>query len=235
MKYERLVADNAATLAIDHRTRSRNSTQDQTVLGHIANVTRLVKLAKVIAMVVLAIAGTLTAPGTAAAGENPADFIRILGNQALEVIRSDMSLGEKASYFHQMLRQDFDLPDMSRFVLGPYWRVASAGQRQEFCGLFEDHLVRFYGERFAQYGGESLRMTGSRTDPDGVVVTSQILRPRAPPIELDWRLGVSDGRYKITDVTVDGVSMVLTQRSEFASVIERNGGQVAALLATMRE
>ncbi|HEV7995429.1 MAG TPA: ABC transporter substrate-binding protein [Stellaceae bacterium] len=46
---------------------------------------------------------------------------------------------------------------------------------------------------------------------------------------------MSDGRYKITDVTVDGVSMVLTQRSEFASVIERNGGQVAALLATMRE
>ena len=46
---------------------------------------------------------------------------------------------------------------------------------------------------------------------------------------------MSDSRYKITDVTVDGVSMVLTQRPEFASVIERNGGQAAALHATMRE
>jgi phospholipid transport system substrate-binding protein len=78
-------------------------------------------------------------------------------------------------------------------------------------------------------------MTGSRTDPDAVVVTSQILRPEGPPIEVDWRLGVIDGRYKITDVTIDGVSLALTQRSELASVIERSGGQVSVLLATMSE
>jgi phospholipid transport system substrate-binding protein len=146
-----------------------------------------------------------------------------------------MTLNDKAVYFHQLLRQDFDLDGMSRFVLGPYWRVASEDQRQEFCRLFEDHLVRFYGEQLAQYGGESFRMTGSRNDPAAVIVTSQILRPQAPPIEVDWRLGVRDGLYKITDVAIDGVSMALTQRAEFASVIERNGGQVAVLLATMRE
>jgi phospholipid transport system substrate-binding protein len=99
----------------------------------------------------------------------------------------------------------------------------------------EDYLVRFYGQRFAQYGGESLRVTGSQTDPAGVIVTSQIIRPQGPPIEVDWRLGVSDGRYKISDVVVDGVSMALTHRSDFAAIIQRNGGQVTGLLATMRE
>jgi phospholipid transport system substrate-binding protein len=68
-----------------------------------------------------------------------------------------------------------------------------------------------------------------------VIVTSQIIRSQGPPIAVDWRLGVSDGRYKISDVSIDDVSMALTQRSEFAAIIQRNGGRVAGLLATMRE
>jgi len=198
-------------------------------LGFVA----VVELARAIALVV--IVGVLVTPSFAAAGEDPADFIRILGNQALEVIRSSATLDQKATYFHQMLRQDFDLTDTSRFVLGPYWRGASGAQRREFRSLFEDYLVHYYGQQFAQSGGESLRVNGSRTDPAGVMVTSQIIRPQGPPIEVDWRLAVSDGRYKISDVSIDGVSMALTQRSEFAAIVQRNGGRVAGLLATMRE
>jgi len=78
-------------------------------------------------------------------------------------------------------------------------------------------------------------VNGSRTDPAGVIVTSQIIRPQEPPIEVDWQLVVSDGRYRISDTSIDGVSMALAQRSEFAAIIQRNGGQVAGLLATIRE
>jgi len=187
-----------------------------------------------IAAALVVVAGILAAPGPAAAGEYPADFISALGNQGLAVIRSNAAIDQKAAYFHQVLRQDFDLARISRFGLGPYWRVASERERQEFASLLEDHLVRFYGRRFAEYGGESLRVTGSRTDHDGVIVTSQIIRPQGSPIAVEWRLGLSDGRYKISDVIVDGVSMALTQRSEFAATIQRNGGQVAGLLAAMR-
>jgi phospholipid transport system substrate-binding protein len=194
-----------------------------------------VKLARVVTIALVVIAGVLVTPRFAAAGENPTDFIGILGNQGLKVIRSSATLDQKVTYFRQMLRQDFDLTDISRFVLGPYWRIATKAQRREFCSLFEEHLVRFYGQRFAQYGGEALRVNGSRSDPAGVIVTSQIIRPQGPPIAVDWRLVVSDGRYKISDVSIDGVSMALTQRSEFATIVQRNGGQVAGLLATMRE
>ncbi len=187
-----------------------------------------------IAAALVVVAGILAAPGPAAAGEYPADFISALGNQGLAVIRSNAAIDQKAAYFHQVLRQDFDLARISRFGLGPYWRVASERERQEFASLLEDHLVRFYGRRFAEYGGESLRVTGSRTDHDGVIVTSQIIRPQGSPIAVEWRLGLSDGRYKISDVIVDGVSMALTQRSEFAATIQRNGGQVAGLLAALR-
>jgi phospholipid transport system substrate-binding protein len=124
---------------------------------------------------------------------------------------------------------------MSRFVLGPYWRATNAAQQQEFRTLFEDYLLHFYGRRLMQYGGQSFRVTGSRTDGAGIVVTSQILRRYGPPIAIDWRLGISDGRYKIDDVAIEGVSMALARRSEFAAVIARDGGQVEGLLALLRE
>jgi len=172
----------------------------------------------------------------AAADTGPAEFVRALGSEALGVIRTDMPATQKQAFFHQLLEQNFDLPGIARFVLGPRWRTASEPEKQEFSGLFEDYIVRVYSERFAQYRGETLRVIGSRADPEGALVTSEIVRPGgAPPIKIDWRLTAGDGLYKISDVIIDGVSMGASERSEFASIIQRSGGQVQGLLTTMRE
>ena len=96
----------------------------------------------------------------------------------------------------------------------------------------ENHLLHFFGERLTQYGGESFRVTGSRTDPAGVIVTSQIIRPLGPPIAVDWQLRARRGLYKVSDVIVDGVSMAFAQRSEIGVIIQRNGGQLTGLLMT---
>jgi phospholipid transport system substrate-binding protein len=170
-----------------------------------------------------------------AADTGPAEFVRTLGNEALGVIRADTPPAQKQVFFHQLLQQNFDLPGIARFVLGPHWRTASEPEKQEFLRLFEDYIVRVYSERFAQYRGETLRVTGSRADPEGAIVTSEILRPGgAPPIKVDWRLTARDGLYKISDVIIDGVSMGVTERSEIAAMIQRSGG-VPGLLAIMRE
>jgi ABC-type transporter MlaC component len=78
-------------------------------------------------------------------------------------------------------------------------------------------------------------VTGRRTNPGGVIVTSQIVPRHGAPIAVDWRLEISDRYYKIEDVTIAGVSMGLTQRSEVAQSTARQGGQLQTLLATMRQ
>ncbi len=190
--------------------------------------------AKGLVLALAVIAGFSAGVRPAAADEAPVAFIRTLGTQAVSVIRSPIPLFEKAAYFDQLVRQDFDLTGICRFVLGPYWRVSSLADRQQFCDGFADRMVRFYGRQLAQYGDGDFVVTGSRTDPGGVVVTSQIVRPQASAIAVDWRLGVSDGHYKIEDVAIDGASMALTERSEIAAQIARDGGQVEMLLAAMR-
>jgi phospholipid transport system substrate-binding protein len=182
------------------------------------------------------IAGLFWAPRPAAADDAPTAFIGSLGQQALAVIhRPDLSVDGKAAYFRQLLRQDFDLTGISRFVLGPYWRVASPGERQEFSDLLAQRLIDVYGRRLAQAGNGNFVVSGSRTAPDGVIVTSRIIPWQGAPIAVDWRLAVSDGHYAIEDVTIDGVSMAVAERSEIEEQIARDGGQLTLLLAGMRE
>jgi phospholipid transport system substrate-binding protein len=172
----------------------------------------------------------------AAAAADPAAVITSLGNQALEVLGNNVDPKLRVARFRQLFSEDFDVPGIARFVLGRYWRVATEPQQQEFVKLFADYIALAYSNRLAEYSGETLRVTGSRPAPDGSVVSSEIVRPNgAPPAKVDWVLTPHDGAYKISDVVVEGVSMAVTQRSEFASVIQRNGGQVQGLITALRQ
>jgi phospholipid transport system substrate-binding protein len=172
----------------------------------------------------------------AAAAADPAAVVSNLGTRALEVLGKDATQSQRVARFRELLREDFDVPGIARFVLGRYWNIATEEQRAEFVKLFEDYIAIAYATRLAEYTGEQFKVTGTRPDSDGAIVSSQILRPAgAAPVKVDWRLTGHNGVYKINDVTVDGISMAVTQRSEFASVIQHNGGQVQGLIAMLRQ
>jgi len=171
-----------------------------------------------------------------ATGETPAEFIQTLGKDLLAEMRSAASLDQKEAYFRQMLRQDFDMDEIARFVLGPYWRTASPEQQQEFRALLENHIMHSHGRRLAETGGGNFSVTGSRTDPNGVVViTGEFVPPQGTRTKVDVQLSIVDGFYRIQDVAFDNVSMVSSYRSEIASVLASHGGQLEALLTAMRE
>ena len=182
------------------------------------------------------IAGILLSARPAAAAADPAAVITNLGNQALQVLGSNVDPSQRVVRFRQLFSQDFDVPGIARFVLGRYWQIATPQQQQEFIGLFTSYIAVAYSDRLAEYSGETLRVTGSRAAADGAMVSSEIVRPNgAPPAKIDWLLTQENGAYKISDVIVEGVSMAVTQRSEFASVIQRNGGQVQGLITALRQ
>jgi phospholipid transport system substrate-binding protein len=178
---------------------------------------------------------SLGAAVPALAALDPGTFIDNMGNQALAVLSPASSPEQRVVAFRALFRRDFDVPQIARFVLGPYWLVATPTQQQEFVRLFTNYVALAYSTRLAQYSGERLVVTGWRPLPGGAVVTSNVSRPGGgQPVVIDWRLTRHDGTYKVDDVVVDGISMAITERSEFASVIQRNGGNVQALLAALR-
>ena len=170
------------------------------------------------------------------AAADPAAVINNLANRVLEVLGKNPTPAQKLARFQELFRADFDVPGIARFVLGRYWKTATPEQQEEFVKLFEDHIALVYSSQLAAYSGETLKVTGSRPGPEGAIVASEIVRPTgAPPVKVEWYLTDRNGAYKINDVVVDGISMAVTHRSEFAAVIQRNGGQVQGLITQLRE
>ncbi|HLJ22247.1 MAG TPA: ABC transporter substrate-binding protein [Stellaceae bacterium] len=173
------------------------------------------------------VAGTSVLPMAQAAPSKEAEtFISNLANEALKDLSDKLPEPELEKHFKTLLDKNFDMPRISRFVLGRYWNGATDKEKQDFQSLFEAYVVRAYSIRFSEYSGETVKVTGSRSDsPENTVVASQITQPdNAPPVHVDWVVRKDGDAFHIADVSVDGVSMVLTQKQEFAAVIERSGG-----------
>jgi len=168
----------------------------------------------------------------ARAADEPAAFIQTLGDQAIQILQNkDMGRKEREAAFTKLFTQGFDVEQIGRFVIGPrYWGVATPQQQQDYLKLFATYVVAVYANRFSQYSGEKFTVGASRPDPEGATVTSQIIRPNGgPPINIAWKIAKVGSVYKIRDVIAENLSMAVTQRAEFSSVIERNGGGNAGI------
>jgi len=176
----------------------------------------------------------LVAPRPAAA-QDAGTFVATLGQQAIQVLGPSVPEAQRLARFRILFQNDFDLAGISQFVLGRYWRVATPQEQQEFLGLFHEYLVRAYSARLGQYAGEQFRVIGGRPYGAETIVTSEIVRHNGTPVQVDWYLINGSGRLLITDVYVGGISMKVTQRDEFAAVIQRSGGRVAGLIAELRQ
>ena len=174
-----------------------------------------------------------TASSAAPPVVNPPDAVAFM-NQLWDRAVEDPAVRE--ARFRELFHEDFDCPDIARFVLGRYWRAASEHEQRELVTLFEDYAVYVYTARLGDFAGDTFKICGSRSDGDGVIVSTDVMSAGAQtPLRIDWRLGYDNGAYKINNPIVEGISMMVTQRSEFASVDQRNGGHVGNLIAMMRE
>ncbi len=168
----------------------------------------------------------------AAPANDASAFIDGLVNQALaDLGNKQLSPQDRESKFRALLLSDFDMTRISRFVLGRYWKEANDQEKQKFQKLFEEYVVHSYAARLSGYSGQQVKIVGSRAEGDNAfIVMTQILQPNdAPPAKVDWRVRKDGNDFKIVDVDVEGVSMLVTQREEFGTVIQRNGGTVAGL------
>jgi phospholipid transport system substrate-binding protein len=121
-----------------------------------------------------------------------------------------------------------------KFVLGRYWNQATPEQQQQFLDLFTQIIIETYSTRFKSYTTEKFKVMGSRPEADGgVTVLTEIVRPNGPPILIDWKIFKKNNELRIYDVVLEKISMGITQRSEFASVIQKGGGNIMAIITAL--
>ena len=175
------------------------------------------------------------APAAATTIEKSRQLIIWLSDQAIDVLRDpDATLEKREGTFHDLLRDGFGLDYIGQFVLGRSWRKASKAQRADFLALFDAFVIKTYARRLGEYSGETFVVKGARTvgKKGDVVVQTQINRPEKPALAVDWRVRDIKGEHKIIDVVVEGISMAITQRQDFAAVTRKSG--VDGLIKVLR-
>ena len=141
-------------------------------------------------------------------------------------------LVDREKEFSAILRAGFDIELIGRFVIGRYWRSASEDQREDYLELFGDFIVATYTPRFSSFAGETVEVTRTQAIDDmDVLVVTEIRRDGRQTFQTGWRIRLRDGEPRIIDVMVEGLSLAVTQRDEFSSVLRRQG--VDGLLAIM--
>ena len=180
------------------------------------------------ALAALAITLTVARPPVAAAAEATSVVSTLVASALGTLSDKQLSAHDRDQRLRSLLEQDFDVPHIARFVLGTYWDNASDGERQTFIGLFEEWIVTSYTDGFKDYHGETIQVTGSRrSGNDTIIVSSEIVALNGEHgAKLDWILHRDADSYKIINISIEGMSLVMIERDQMLAVVAHHGGTV---------
>ena len=178
-------------------------------------------------------------PMAQALPEGPQAAVRELIDRILDSLKPDIARAERERRFERILHDGFQVPAIARFCAGTAWDGAPDVERASYLEIFPEFLVKSYSARFGiVYQGEKFKVVGTRSDgKDGVWVTSQLLSVdlAEEPTRVEWRMRLIDGKaWRAVDVVVEGVSMVVTQRDDFAGILRANGDSLPRLVEMLR-
>lgn len=187
-----------------------------------------------IAIIAFALALGIAGPGRAMAEDGSASaFVERLAAQVLGAVGNpNLDSAERIAVLQNLLERDFDLTLLGRFALGSHWDAATPAQRREYLDAFIPYVLATYAVLLDEFDGESFAIVDE--EPSGAqafVVTARIERIEGAALETAWRVRRVGSGYQVIDVIFEGMSVALTQRSQFASVVRRDGldGLIQAL------
>lgn len=162
------------------------------------------------------------------------NHVETLGRDALASLRSPaLSPADREIALAALLQQGVAVDLIGRFALGRHWKSATPAERVAYRELFRAFMVRSYAGYLKGLAGTSFEIlqTAAVGERD-VMVATRITRPKGNPVQAGWRVREIEGRYKIVDVVVAGVSLAAAQRQDFYTVVGRQG--IGGLLENLR-
>lgn len=190
-------------------------------------------------LVALAVfAGTDRQPAAAATDPMGAqEFVDTFIQRGLEALQAEDSAAQKLATGKQLMADNFDLPAISRFVLGRYGRRVEKEKLEEYQLVYFNYVTHTYLAKLAGTTENSyaVKVVGSEAFNQGdALVKSEVTQPKGgDTLEMGWRVRSYGDSYRIVDMLIAGVSLAVTQRSEFGSILKKDG--LDGLIMAMRE
>jgi phospholipid transport system substrate-binding protein len=133
-----------------------------------------------------------------------------------------------------VITETFDLPTMTRLAVGAAWNSIPADKQQRLIEAFRKFTIATYASRFDGYSGERFEIDQPRPTQNGMLVPTTIVQSNGDEVSINYLLHRADNTWKVIDIYLTGtISELATRRSEFSSIIQRQG--VDALISTLEE
>ena len=173
-------------------------------------------------------------PAAAQGGSQATAFVVRLGDALVSIIDGPGSYEEKKTRLEPLIEQSVAVDSIARFCLGRYWNQAGPQQHAEYTRLFHQVLMNNIFGKIGEFQGVTFTPTTTQQRGEEALVGTLIKRPNQQANNVQWVVAPVGGQMKIVDVIAEGTSLRLTQRADYASYLQRNGGNVGALITAMR-
>ena len=166
-----------------------------------------------------------------------ATFVQQAGIDLAGVVAGATSPADKQARLAPYIQRVVDEQGLARFCLGRYWQIATPQERDEYLRLFHIVLLRGVVNRLGDYQAGSVKVIVNQpvAKPEGIFVPTVVERSGNKPVNITWLVTTDGGTMHIADVVAEGMSLRMTQRSDYASFMARNGGSMQALLAALHK
>lgn len=156
--------------------------------------------------------------------------IKILGDADL---KQPAKLGERRVMIMKIADDVFDFKEISQRTLGRHWQARTPAEQAEFSDLFRDVLARAYVTQLENYSGEKVTFLNDTIEGDAATVRTKVITKAGTEVPVDYRMFVSANRWRVYDVSIEGISLVGNYRTQFNAIIQRKG--YPDLLAKLKE
>jgi phospholipid transport system substrate-binding protein len=162
----------------------------------------------------------------------PEQLVQKVTEEVMASIKSDKQLAAGDKQKAMKLAEEKVLPyidfeEATRLAVGRAWSQATPEQKKKLVSEFRNMLVRTYSNAIESYEGQTLKVLPSRGGKqdakDEATVRAQFVRAGGKPLPIEFQMRKTGETWKVYDIAVEGISLVLTYRSEFDSVVKQEG------------
>lgn len=165
----------------------------------------------------------LVAPAAAAVNnQQPGPFVDTLADEAFAVLRTGNKAAAKAR-FRTLLAQHFAIDAIGDRLIRRWKPKLTPQQLAAYKAAFPNYIIAIYADRLFEYANADLKIVRTQAAGNGAAVVSQVTKKGAAPITAIWTVDKAPSGYRVSNMTVAGINLAVTQSAEFDSFIQRNG------------
>lgn len=149
------------------------------------------------------------------------------------VIGSGKSESAMIRDFEKIFVRYADVSIMARYALGNDGRSASAAQVRKFTKAFQGYISRKYGKRFREFIGGTVAVRSTRKIKSGYEIKTDVKLRGQRPFEVTFLVSDRSGKDLFFNMFIEGINLLLAERSEIGSMLDRSGGNIDQVTAEL--